>query len=280
MEAGRFVPNDLTLDPAEGRLLILTGPNMAGKSTVMRQVALITIMAQLGSFVPARRAQIGVVDRVFTRVGASDNIARGESTFMVEMRETATILRNATSRSLVVLDEIGRGTATYDGISIAWAVAEHLHDQVRAKALFATHYHELCALAEAREGVRNYNIAVQEWKGRVVFLRKLVPGGSSRSYGIEVARLAGLERSVVARSRQVLRSLEQGCDDAGGTIPVRGRIGAGARNQLGLFDAPSTPALEANEAAVLEELRATDPESLTPIEALNCLAEMIASLKK
>jgi DNA mismatch repair protein MutS len=281
MAAGRFVPNDLTLDPAEGRLLILTGPNMAGKSTVMRQVALITIMAQLGSFVPARRAQIGVVDRVFTRVGASDNIARGESTFMVEMRETATILRNATARSLVVLDEIGRGTATYDGISIAWAVAEYLHDQVRAKALFATHYHELCALAEAREGVRNFNIAVQEWKGRVVFLRKLVPGGSSRSYGIEVARLAGLERSVVARSRKVLRSLEQGYDDEGGAVPARGKIATATRNQLGLFDAsPAATALEANEAAVLEELRATDPETLTPIEALNRLAEMIASLNE
>jgi len=273
---GQFVPNDVTLDPDQGRLLILTGPNMAGKSTVMRQVALITLMAQLGSFVPARRARIGVVDRIFTRVGASDNLARGESTFMVEMRETASILRHATARSLVVLDEIGRGTATYDGISIAWAVAEYLHDRVMCKGLFATHYHELCALAEVKHFVQNFNIAVQEWKGKVVFLRKMVPGGSSRSYGIEVARLAGLDRWVVNRSRKVLASLESGeIDDE---LPIRG--GASAGGQLSLFGpkaADNEPGGQDSE--VLRELRSLDVNQLTPVEALTRLAALVEQLK-
>lgn len=271
---GEFVPNDLTLDPAAGRMLILTGPNMAGKSTVMRQTALAVLLAQMGSFVPARRARVGVCDRIFTRVGASDNLARGESTFMMEMRESASILRHATARSLVVIDEIGRGTATYDGISIAWAVAEYLHDRVRARCLFATHYHELCALADARSNVRNVSIAVQEWKGRVVFLRKLVPGGSSRSYGIEVARLAGLERSVVARARKVLAALEAG--EALEGVPLRGT--AGGSSQLGLFAAAGGPAPDPAERAVIDELRALDPDRLTPIEALTTLAALRAKL--
>jgi DNA mismatch repair protein MutS len=276
LPAGEFVPNDVTLDPDEGRLLVLTGPNMSGKSTVMRQVALLTLMTQMGSYVPARTARVGVVDRLFTRVGASDNLARGESTFMVEMRETASILRHATDRSLVVLDEIGRGTATYDGISIAWAVAEYLHDRVKCRAMFATHYHELCALAEVKKFVQNFNIAVQEWKGKVVFLRKLVPGGSSRSYGIEVARLAGLDRWVVNRSRKVLAALEDG--DPEGDVPVRARPGAGS-GQLGLFDRSSTKAkgkgLSAEEREVLGELRGLDPDTLTPLQALNCLASLV-----
>jgi DNA mismatch repair protein MutS len=277
LPAGQFVPNDLTLDPAAGRMLVLTGPNMAGKSTVMRQAALITLMAQLGSFVPARRCRVGVVDRIFTRVGASDNLARGESTFMVEMREAATILRHATARSLVVIDEIGRGTATYDGISIAWAVAEHLHDRVRAKCLFATHYHELCGLAEVKPFVRNLTIAVQEWKGAVVFLRKLVPGGSSRSYGIEVARLAGLERSVVARARRVLAALESG--EVLDGVPIRGAAGEGA-SQLALFGAHRERSDEGAAEQVLEELRRVDPDRLTPLEALTCLASLVARVKR
>jgi len=280
MAQGQFVPNDLKLDPQEGRMVILTGPNMAGKSTVMRQSALITLMAQAGSFVPAREAQVGLVDRIFTRVGASDNLARGESTFMVEMRESASILRNATSRSLIVVDEIGRGTATYDGISIAWAVAEFIHDRVHAKCLFATHYHELCALADVKPFVRNFNIAVQEWKGKVVFLRKLAPGGSSRSYGIEVARLAGLDRRVVARARKVLAALEG--DEAQEGIPLRGSLGEGNLPQLSLFSAAGAPASESavsdQEAAVLEELRCLDPERMTPLAALSLLADLCAKL--
>jgi DNA mismatch repair protein MutS len=205
---GGFVPNDLYLDPAAEQLVVLTGPNMAGKSTVMRQAALIVLLAQAGSFVPARSARIGRVDRIFTRVGASDNLSRGESTFMVEMRETAAILAHATRRSLILLDEIGRGTSTYDGVSIAWAVAEHVHDAIGARTIFATHYHELCALADVRPRVRNFSVAVREWRGEVVFLRKLVPGGASRSYGIEVARLAGLPGRVIERAKEVLADLE------------------------------------------------------------------------
>ena len=185
-----FVPNDVELDTEKNQLLIITGPNMAGKSTFMRQVALIALMAQIGSFVPAEKARVGVVDRIFTRVGASDNLARGESTFMVEMNETANILRHATKNSLIVLDEIGRGTSTYDGVSIAWAVAEYLHDnnKVAAKTLFATHYHELTDLALTRERVKNYNVAVKEWNDQIIFLRKILSGGASRSYGIQVGR--------------------------------------------------------------------------------------------
>jgi DNA mismatch repair protein MutS len=205
----RFVPNDTLLDNREQQLLIITGPNMAGKSTYIRQVALLVLMAQTGSFIPATRATVGLVDRIFTRVGATDDLARGQSTFMVEMNETANILNNATSKSLIVLDEIGRGTSTFDGLSIAWAVAEHLHSAVGAKTLFATHYHELTELAVTLPRVKNYNVAVREWHDQVIFLHKILPGGTDKSYGIQVARLAGLPKEVLARAKEVLNNLEE-----------------------------------------------------------------------
>jgi DNA mismatch repair protein MutS len=267
----RFVPNDLLLDNAENQLLIITGPNMAGKSTFMRQVALITLMAQMGSFVPAKAAVIGVTDRIFTRVGASDNLAKGQSTFMMEMTETANILRNATTKSLVILDEIGRGTSTFDGVSIAWAVAEFLHDEAahRAKTLFATHYHEMTELSVTRGGVKNYNVAVREWNDQVIFLRKIVPGGASHSYGIQVARLAGLPSSVIERSKEILRNLEKGEFSEEG-VP---RIAKGRRSQpsapspqLSLFDDRSS-LLKAR----LEEINVA---AITPLDALNLLDEL------
>ena len=203
-----FVPNDAFLEPVENRLILLTGPNMAGKSTYIRQVALITLMAQIGAYVPAESAHIGLVDRIFCRVGASDDLARGQSTFMVEMSETSLILNNATERSLIILDEIGRGTATFDGLSIAWAVAEYLHDELKSRTLFATHYHELTDLANSRQGVQNYNVAVREWKEEIVFLRKIVPGAADKSYGIQVARLAGMPAVIVDRAKAILSHLE------------------------------------------------------------------------
>jgi len=205
----RFVPNDTLLDNREQQLLIITGPNMAGKSTYIRQVALLVLMAQTGSFIPAARATVGLVDRIFTRVGATDDLARGQSTFMVEMNETASILNNATPKSLIVLDEIGRGTSTFDGLSIAWAVAEYLHSAVGAKTLFATHYHELTELAVTLPRVKNYNVAVREWHDQVIFLHKILPGGTDKSYGIQVARLAGLPKEVLARAKEVLNNLEE-----------------------------------------------------------------------
>ena len=204
----KFVPNDVLLEPAENRLIILTGPNMAGKSTYIRQVALLTLMAQMGSYIPAASAEIGLVDRIFTRVGASDDLSRGQSTFMVEMNETAAILNNATDRSLVILDEIGRGTATFDGLAIAWSVAEHLHDNIRCRAIFATHYHELTDLSTRREAVKNASVAVREWNERIIFLRRIVPGAADKSYGIQVARLAGLPQPIIDRARQILTHLE------------------------------------------------------------------------
>lgn len=204
----KFVPNDTGMDAEVNRFMLITGPNMAGKSTYIRQVALITLMAQIGSFVPAESAEIGLVDRIFTRVGASDDIAKGQSTFMVEMTETALIANNATEQSLVILDEIGRGTATYDGLSIAWSVVEHLHDQVRCRTLFATHYHELTQLADSRPALNNYNIAVREWNEQIIFLRQIIPGAADKSYGIQVARLAGLPDSIIARAKEILSGLE------------------------------------------------------------------------
>jgi DNA mismatch repair protein MutS len=206
----RFVPNDTTLEPDENRLLIITGPNMAGKSTYIRQVALLTLMAQIGSYLPVASAEVGVVDRIFTRIGASDDLSRGQSTFMVEMNETALILNNATERSLVILDEIGRGTSTFDGLSIAWSVAEHLHNDISARTLFATHYHELTVLTATCPGVKNYNIAVKEWNGQIIFLRKIIAGCAEKSYGIQVARLAGLPETVLNRAREILERLEAG----------------------------------------------------------------------
>jgi DNA mismatch repair protein MutS len=205
----KFVPNDTSLDGENARLAIITGPNMAGKSTYIRQVALIVLMAQIGSFVPAESAEIGLVDRIFTRVGASDDLARGQSTFMVEMNETSNIVNNATDHSLVILDEIGRGTSTFDGLSIAWSVAEFLHDKIKARTLFATHYHELTKLSEDRPGVCNFNVAVREWNEQIIFLRKIVPGGADKSYGIQVARLAGLPKEILDRAKQILAQLEK-----------------------------------------------------------------------
>jgi DNA mismatch repair protein MutS len=270
--AGRFVPNDTTLDLAQERLWLITGPNMAGKSTLMRQVALIVILAQMGSYVPAREARIGVVDRILSRVGASDNLARGESTFMVEMRETAAILRDATRRSLVILDEIGRGTSTYDGLAIAWAVAEHLHDAIGCRALFATHYHELTELSKHGPGVANYSVAAREHGDDVVFLHKLARGPASRSYGIAVARLAGVGEGVLARAKAILASLEAGAAlPTGKPASLRGRSKAGTP-QLDLFASPT----KTNEASspVLETLRAVDINRLSPMEALQLIAKL------
>ena len=205
----KFVPNDTSLDGENLRLAIITGPNMAGKSTYIRQVALIVLVAQIGSFVPAASAEIGLVDRIFTRVGANDDLARGQSTFMVEMNETSNIVNNATERSLVILDEIGRGTSTFDGLSIAWSVAEFLHDKIKARTLFATHYHELTKLAEDRPGVCNFNVAVREWSEQIIFLRKIIPGGADKSYGIQVARLAGLPKEILDRAKEILARLEK-----------------------------------------------------------------------
>ena len=220
----KFVPNDTELDGETLRLAIITGPNMAGKSTYIRQVALIVLMAQIGSFVPAASAEIGLVDRIFTRVGANDDLSRGQSTFMVEMNETANIVNNATERSLIILDEIGRGTSTFDGLSIAWSVAEFLHDKIKARTLFATHYHELTKLAEGRNGVCNFNAAVREWNEQIIFLRKIVPGGADKSYGIQVARLAGLPKEILDRAKNILANLEKpnGAMKASRSIKSRG----------------------------------------------------------
>ena len=221
----KFVPNDTTLDGENLRLAIVTGPNMAGKSTYIRQVALIVLMAQIGSFVPAESAEIGLVDRIFTRVGANDDLARGQSTFMVEMNETSNIVNNATERSLVILDEIGRGTSTFDGLSIAWSVAEFLHDKIKARTFFATHYHELTKLAEERSGVCNFNVAVREWNDKIIFLRKIVPGGADKSYGIQVARLAGLPKEILDRAKEILAHLEKpnGALEAPSSVKPRGK---------------------------------------------------------
>jgi DNA mismatch repair protein MutS len=262
---GKFVPNDVSLHPDSAQVMIITGPNMAGKSTIMRQVALISLMAQAGSFVPARRARLGVVDRIFTRVGASDNLWRGESTFMVEMRETAHILASATRHSLVVLDEIGRGTSTYDGVSIAWAVAEHLHDKVGCKTMFATHYHELVRLAETRGRVRNFSIAVREWKEEVVFLHRIVEGGASRSYGIQVARLAGIDETVIRRAKEILMTLECGLEVGSRELPKG--------DQLSLPEPKPIP------SEVEEAIRSLDVDALSPREALAILADLQARLR-
>jgi DNA mismatch repair protein MutS len=252
-----FIPNDVRLD-GDARVMILTGPNMAGKSTILRQVGLIQLLAQVGSFVPARTARVGIADRIFTRVGASDNLVRGQSTFMVEMNETAAILHSATHRSLVLLDEIGRGTSTWDGLSVATATTEHLHD-------VATHYHELTRLSERLPRVVNFSVAVREVGEDIVFLRRLVEGGADRSYGVEVARLAGLPETVVDRARQILRELEE-------QSAAQGRAAPPPDVQLGLFEVGLPH-------PVVERLRAMDVDGLTPLQALNLLAELKKAAK-
>lgn len=266
----RFVPNTIRIDDAENQILIITGPNMAGKSTILRQVALMIIMAQMGSFIPAARASMSVTDRIFTRVGALDNLSQGQSTFMVEMQETANILNSATGRSLVIMDEIGRGTSTFDGLSIAWAVAEYLHDLKGrgVKTLFATHYHELTELALLKSRVKNYNIAVKEWNDEIIFLRKLVEGGTNRSYGIQVARLAGIPDRVIKRAKKILFNIENGehslkspafmAEDA--DVLKKGEV------QLNLFSRP--------DQFVIEKLQKLDISKMTPLDALNCLNEL------
>ena len=266
-EGGRFIPNDLYLDDKEDLIAIITGPNMGGKSTYLRQAALIAILAQMGSFVPAESASLPVIDRIFTRIGASDNLSRGRSTFMVEMTETAVILNTATPRSFIVLDEIGRGTATYDGLALAWAVVEHVHARTRAKTLFATHYHELTELAGQLDGVRNLKVSVKESGDHIIFLLKVEPGKADRSYGIEVARLAGLPLSVVERAREVLKLHERSEravteELAGPETPI----------QIQLFEPVGY--------GIAERIRGLNIDELRPIEALQLLSELQQELKR
>ncbi|MCZ6778942.1 MAG: DNA mismatch repair protein MutS, partial [Acidobacteria bacterium] len=272
-----FVPNDTRLDRDAEQIIILTGPNMGGKSTYLRQVALIVLMAQSGSFVPASEARIGVIDKIFCRVGASDSLARGQSTFLVEMQETANILHNATPASLVLLDEVGRGTSTFDGLSLAWAVVEYLHEQARVQAvtLFATHYHELTDLARLWPRVRNYRLSVREWQDKVVFLRRVEAGASDRSYGIHVARLAGVPPEVIERAREILRNLESQEYTPEG-LPRAGRSARPRTQQRPL------PLLIEDAAAdpILERLRGLEPEHLTPIEALAVLDELVRKVRE
>ncbi len=265
-----FVPNDTRLDSGENQILMITGPNMAGKSTYMRQVALITLMAQVGSFVPATAARIGIADRIFTRVGAGDNLTRGQSTFMMEMMEAAGILRNATPKSLIVMDEIGRGTSTFDGVSIAWAVAEYIHDTptCRARTLFATHYHELTELAVTRERIRNFTVAVREWNDQVIFLRTIIPGGASHSYGIQVARLAGMPADVIERAKEILRNLESGEFEEGAP-----RLAKSSKKPA-REPSPQFSLFESSEDQLRKRLKKLNIATLTPLEALNLLDEL------
>jgi DNA mismatch repair protein MutS len=270
ISAERFVPNTIRMDNEKEQILIITGPNMAGKSTVLRQVALLVIMAQMGSFIPAREASLALTDRIFTRVGALDNLSQGQSTFMVEMQETANILNHASADSLVILDEIGRGTSTYDGLSIAWAVAEYLHDLhgCGVKTLFATHYHELTELAREKPRVKNLNIAVKEWNDQIIFLRKLVSGGTNRSYGIQVARLAGIPLSVIDRAKQILYRIENG-EHPGDQETRQGQGCVSAdrgATQMALFHRP--------DHRVLKALQALDISVMTPLDAINSLNEL------
>jgi DNA mismatch repair protein MutS len=267
-EAGRFIPNDLYLNDQADLIGIITGPNMGGKSTYLRQAALIAMMAQMGSYVPAEDATLPVIDRIFTRIGASDNLSRGRSTFMVEMTETAVILNTATPRSFIVLDEIGRGTATYDGLALAWAVVEHVHAHTRAKTLFATHYHELTELAEQLDGVRNLRVSVKEAGEQIIFLRKVEPGKADRSYGIEVARLAGLPLPVIERARQVLRLHERTEHEVTGELTPR----PSEPVQIRLF--------EPVDHNIAERIRGLRLDELRPIEALQLLAELQEELRR
>ena len=269
--AENYVPNDCLLDRDSQRMMLITGPNMTGKSTYMRQVALIVLMARMGSFVPAQAATIGACDRIFTRVGAADDLASGQSTFMVEMNETSNILRHATANSLIILDEIGRGTSTFDGLSIAWAVAEYIiNDSCGAKTLFATHYHELVALAESFPLIKNYSIAVKEKGSGIIFLRKIVAGGTDRSYGIQVAQLAGLPREVIRRAKEIMAQLEA-------EKHIQGKLERG--EQITFADLVYGQAAQAEEHPVLRELRELDLDSMTPLEALLQLSQLKKSLE-
>jgi len=269
----RFVPNSINMDNDQNQILVITGPNMAGKSTILRQTALIVLMAHMGSFVPAQKADISITDRIFTRVGALDNLSQGQSTFMVEMEETANILNNATEKSLIVLDEIGRGTSTFDGLSIAWAVAEYLHDLNHSgvKTLFATHYHELTDLVLTKQRVKNYNIAVKEWNDEIIFLRKLVEGGTNRSYGIQVARLAGIPEKVIKRAKVILKCVEDGENSLKGLAVREKQKEKKGPVQLHLFQSP--------DQEVISKIQRTDVNQLTPIQALNLLNELKDKLK-
>ncbi|MGH2568809.1 MAG: MutS-related protein, partial [Bacteroidota bacterium] len=275
----RYTPNDTTLDTETGQILIITGPNMSGKSSYLRQVGLIVLLAQVGSFVPASAARIGIVDKIFTRVGASDNIASGESTFLVEMHEAAHIVNTATKRSLILLDEVGRGTSTFDGISIAWALTEYLHQRIGAKTLFATHYHELNELAELYPRIQNYKVDVREYGDKVIFLHKVMPGFADHSYGIQVAQMAGLPEEVTDRAKGILKNLEgaelsasRGAGvQGGGDEKAKGRLGRG-EIQMALF--------EIKDDALREELRKLDLEKITPLEALQKLAELKKKVEK
>jgi len=273
LRGDRFVPNDLRLGGESPPLALITGPNMSGKSVYLRQGAILVLLAQAGSFVPAASARVGLVDRIFTRIGASDDLAAGRSTFMVEMSETANILHNATERSLVLLDEVGRGTSTFDGVSLAWAVTEHLAARVKARTLFATHYHELTELAALVPGVRNLHCSVREWKDGIVFLRRIEEGGTDRSYGLHVAKLAGIPREVVARAAEVLHGLEQSTEAM--ERGLSGKASGGPAAQFALFAAPPP-----EEDPLLREIRATDPDRLTPIEALMKLREWVERLRR
>jgi len=270
-----YVPNDLYLDDSTQQIIIITGPNMAGKSALLRQTALIVLMAQMGSYVPAKAASIGIVDKIFTRVGASDNLSRGESTFMVEMTETASILNNLSDRSLVLMDEIGRGTSTYDGVSIAWAITEYLHNQplYKPKTLFATHYHELNQLADDFPRIKNFNVAVKEVDNKVIFLRKLKPGGSAHSFGIHVAQIAGMPQPIVLRASEIMQHLEK--DHV--TEAHKKRVKEIPKNnfQLSIFE-PADPRLE----ELKEKLTLVDVNTLSPIEALLKLNEFQKLIKK
>ena len=270
-----FVPNDINLDGTQDTIMVITGPNMAGKSTYIRQVALLILMAQMGSFIPAKEAVIGTVDRIFTRVGASDELSRGQSTFMVEMNETANILNNATERSLIILDEVGRGTSTFDGVSIAWAITEYIYQHIHARTLFATHYHELTELALLFPGIKNFNIAVKEWGDEIIFLRKIVEGGTDKSYGIHVARLAGIPREVIQRARIILNNLEAATLDVNGKpkfAPLKTAQNSKQPAQLKLF--------LSKQDMVIEEIRKLETSRMSPLEALNKLDDFKKKLEE
>jgi len=270
-----FVPNDINLDGTQDTIMVITGPNMAGKSTYIRQVALLILMAQMGSFIPAKEAVIGTVDRIFTRVGASDELSRGQSTFMVEMNETANILNNATERSLIILDEVGRGTSTFDGVSIAWAITEYIYQHIHARTLFATHYHELTELALLFSGIKNFNIAVKEWGDEIIFLRKIVEGGTDKSYGIHVARLAGIPREVIQRARIILNNLEAATLDVNGKpkfAPLKTAQNNKQPAQLKLF--------LSKQDMVIEEIKKLETSRMSPLEALNKLDELKKKLEE